>query len=246
MIDTKRIMSEETNNPKPPEDNVDVQLAVAMNEAATVIDDYVKQRIGEPAFWAYKDRVRAEHERAASLPEEVRQDDEAQILDRLDARGAYNGLERLDEGDDVATATAYGQIEAVFDIADERMEDDLDDPYIDAFDEIMAQLREKFDLYAQGDFSLISVGREILSVHLPPVPDEITEVVYHLVGGVIETRARSLRDRPNVDGPFAMGIKSFPIDLKSEAPFGSISVTQLQKDVAAVLKETVAELKMVA
>lgn len=245
MIDAKRIMSEETNNPKPPEDNVDLELAFAMSEAASVIEAYVKQQIGEPAFWAYKNRERDESG-LSDLPEEMREDLIADSQHRFGIKAAEKGMDLLDKGYDAASAMAYGKIDALLDAIDSIDDSGEDEPYLEAWEEINEQFMTVFDLNAQGEFTLNSVDHDILNISLPATLDLRTEVVYRPVGMDIETRAQYLREVPSVNGPFAMELKRFAIDLKGDSPLGSIDVAQLQKDVLAVLKETVAELKQAA
>jgi|GEM_PF-5651757 len=234
-------MIEETNNPKPPEDNVDLELALAMSEAVGVIETYVKKQIGEPAFWAYKNAKRRRDE----VPEAIQEDKKQQFRDMVDAKGARAGLDLLDQGLDVASAIAYGNIVGQFSALDEDKEFD-DDPYTAAWEEINYQFGTAFDLNAQGEFTLISVDNTVLTISLPPTYDVMTQVKYCPFGMEIETEAYYLQEMPSVYGPSAVEFKKTPIDLESDSPFGSISPLQLQKDVLAVLKETVAELKEAA
>lgn len=242
MIDTSRIMTEETNTPKPPEGNVDLELAFAISEAASVLENYVKQQIGEPAFWAYRDAQR----RGDDVPEVMQADKKQQFRDMVDAKGARAGLDFLDEGLDVASAIAYGNIVGQYSALDEDEEFAGSDPYMDAWVEIQDQFVTAFDLNAQGEFSLVSVDNGALRINLPPVLEVITEVVYRPVGMDIKTEAYYLREVPNVYGPFAMELKRIDIDLEGEDSIGQIGIAQLQKDVLAVLKETTADLKTAA
>ena len=238
-------MSEETNTPKPPEGNVDLELAFAMSEAASVIEAYVKQQIGESAFWAYKNRERAESG-LSDLPQEMQDDLIADSQHKFGIRAAEKGMDFLDKGYDAASAMAYGKIDALLDAIDAIDDDGEDEPYLTAWEEINEQFMTVFDLNAQGEFTLNSVDHDILNISLPASLDLRTEVIYRPVGMDVETRAQYLREVPSVNGPFSMELKRFAIDLNSASPLGSIGVPQLQKDVLAVLKETVADLKKAA
>ena len=219
------------------EQDNDMAMRASMGAAEDLLNQFIKNRIGEKAFTDHENHEALDDELEQGMSDETIKLLDQQRQDEINERAIEISRRYLEEGVDLQEALSEGKHEAMADYlaSSGKESEEFSDAYSEAYTEFEALFNEN----AAGAFMLNSVGENIFNIGIELNERTFFQVVFRMDNKEYAIEASYLHKIPDTTNGLGYTMEPDPIDIATESlPFGH-TIEEIRDLALAVLQKTI-------